>query len=147
MSSNEKFCLCWNDFERNISVASREIREEKGFFDGTLSCGTRQIQAHKLLYLKGVQFTDLQAVLNFMYHGEVNVAEELNSFLAVAEELKVKGLTQNNSDLGEKPTKQQVYPVATSTATQSNQQELYQEPQYEDDIQEVMKRDMKGSMM
>jgi len=32
-----------------------------------------------------------------MYHGEVNVAqEELNSFLAVAEELRVKGLTQNN---------------------------------------------------
>ena len=31
-----------------------------------------------------------------MYYGEVNVAqEELNSFLAVAEELKVKGLTQN----------------------------------------------------
>ena len=33
-----------------------------------------------------------------MYHGEVNVAqEELNSFLSVAEELQVKGLTQNNS--------------------------------------------------
>ena len=34
-----------------------------------------------------------------MYHGEVNVAQdELNSFLLVAEELKVKGLTQSNSD-------------------------------------------------
>ena len=34
-----------------------------------------------------------------MYMGEVNVAqEELNSFLSVAEELRVKGLTQNNSD-------------------------------------------------
>lgn len=33
-----------------------------------------------------------------MYHGEVNVAqEELNSFLAVAEDLKVKGLTQGNN--------------------------------------------------
>ena len=37
-------------------------------------------------------------MLNFMYHGEVNVAqEELNSFLSVAEDLEVKGLTQNNS--------------------------------------------------
>ena len=120
MSSSEKFCLRWNDFESNISIAFREIREEKDFLDCTLSCGSRQIQAHKLilsacspffrsvlrqnphqhplLYLKGVQFTDLQAVLNFMYHGEVNVAQEdLNSFLAVAEDLQVKGLTQGNS--------------------------------------------------
>merc|ERR1712142_1222403 len=42
---------------------------------------------------------DIQSVLNFMYHGEVNVAqEELNTFLSVAEDLKVKGLTQNQSE-------------------------------------------------
>merc|ERR1712217_766978 len=118
---SEKFCLSWNDFESNISLSFRELREEKDFFDITLSCGDEQIQAHKLilsacspffrnilkknvhqhplLYLKGVKFRDLQAVLDFMYHGEVNVAqEELNSFLAVAEELQVKGLTQNSPE-------------------------------------------------
>lgn len=86
----------------------------------TLACDDEQLQAHKvilsacspffrtvlrrnrhehpLLYLKGVKYADLVSVLNFMYHGEVNVAqEELNSFLAVAEDLKVKGLTQGNS--------------------------------------------------
>jgi len=117
---SEKFCLRWNDFESNISGAFRELRDDKDFFDVTLVCDNEQIQAHKvilsacstffrnvlrsnphqhpLLYLKGVRFSDLQAVLNFMYHGEVNVAqEELNSFLAVAEDLKVKGLTQNQS--------------------------------------------------
>jgi hypothetical protein len=35
------------------------------------------------------------SILEFMYNGEVNVAQEdLSSFLAVAEDLKVKGLTQ-----------------------------------------------------
>jgi len=125
MGTSEKFCLRWNDFENNISGAFRELREDKDFFDVTLACDDDQMQAHKvilsacspffrtilrrnkhehpLLYLKGVKFTDLVSVLNFMYHGEVNVAqEELNSFLAVAEDLKVKGLTQNNS-----PSKQQ----------------------------------------
>jgi len=115
---SEKFCLRWNDFETNISSAFRELRDDKDFFDVTLACDDEQIQAHKvilsacspffrnilrrnphqhpLLYLKGVKYTDIQAVLNFMYHGEVNVAqEELNSFLAVAEDLRVKGLTQN----------------------------------------------------
>ena len=39
-----------------------------------------------------------------MYHGEVNVAqEELNSFLAVAEELRVKGLTQGQPAAGAPP--------------------------------------------
>merc|ERR1711862_924200 len=120
MGSAEKFCLRWNDFEANISTAFRELREDKDFFDVTLACDDDQLQAHKvilsacspffrtilrrnkhdhpLLYLKGVKYADLVSVLNFMYHGEVNVAqEELNSFLAVAEDLKVKGLTQSNS--------------------------------------------------
>jgi len=177
MGSSEKFCLRWNDFESNISVAFREIREEKDFFDCTLSCGSRQIQAHKLilsacspffrsvlrqnphqhplLYLKGVEFTDLQAVLNFMYHGEVNVAqEELNSFLAVAEDLKVKGLTQNNTEHSTTPqtkpepisaptprlrptnneeqsTKRPRYPATSATTSEA---ETFQD----DDIQEVM---------
>jgi len=119
--TSEKFCLRWNDFETNISSAFREIRDQKDFFDVTLACDDDQIHAHKvilsacspffrnvlrrnphqqpLLYLKGVKYTDLQSVLNFMYHGEVSVAqEELNSFLAVAEDLKVKGLTQNQSE-------------------------------------------------
>ena len=118
--SSEKFCLKWNDFEANISSAFRELRDDKDFFDVTLACDEEQINAHKvilsacspffrnvlkrnphqnpLLYMKGVRFQDLVSVLNFMYHGEVNVAQEdLNNFLAVAEDLRVKGLTQNQA--------------------------------------------------
>lgn len=122
MTSTEKFCLRWNDFEANISKAFSEIREDKEFFDVTLACDDDQVPAHKvilsacspffrtvlkrnkhehpLLYLKGVKYSELVAVLNFMYHGEVNVAQEdLNAFLAVAEDLKVKGLTQSDSSV------------------------------------------------
>ena len=117
----EKFCLRWNDFEANISTALQELRDDKDFFDVTVACEDDQLQAHKvilsacspffravlkrnphphpLLYLKGVNYRELVSILNFMYHGEVNIAqEELNSFLAVAEELQVKGLTQHNSN-------------------------------------------------
>merc|ERR1712024_2128 len=107
----------------NISTSFRELRDGSEFFDVTLCCdnGTDLVQAHKvilaacsplfrkilahqknqqnpLLYLKGIRLKELQAVLNFMYHGEVNVAQDsLNNFLAVAEELAVKGLTTDSN--------------------------------------------------
>jgi len=121
MSGNEHFCLRWNDFESNISRAFQAIREEKDFFDVTIACEDEQVQAHKvilsacspffkkilrknphqnpLLFLKGVKYAEIVSILNFMYHGEVNVTQDdLNGFLAVAEELKVKGLTQNDQN-------------------------------------------------
>lgn len=118
MTSTEKFCLKWNDFHVNIGTALQEIRYEHEFFDVTLASGNEQIQAHKvilsacspffrsvlkknkhdhpLVYLKGVKFAELLSILNFMYNGEVNIAQDdLSSFLAVAEDLKIKGLSQN----------------------------------------------------
>jgi len=138
---SEKFCLRWNDFETSISRAFKELREEKDFFDVTLVCDDSQIEAHKvilsacspffrsilrrnphqhpLLYLKGVKYSELLAVLSFMYMGEVNVAqEELNSFLSVAEELKVKGLTQGNS--GHKSSNENTQKQTKKGLTQSD---------------------------
>jgi len=119
-----KFSLSWNDFERNMTETFTDIREEKEFFDITLACDDNQIEAHKviisacstffrnilrrnphqhpLLYLKGVKYKEFLSILNFMYSGEVKVAQgDLNSFLAVADDLKVKGLIQGNK--GQKP--------------------------------------------
>jgi len=138
--STEKFCLKWNDFESNISIAFRDLRADSQLFDVTLACcdnsgeGQKYIQAHKVIlsacspffrnllcrqppfgsggnvignpviYLRGVKHADMESVLSFMYHGEVNVAQDqLNSFLAVAEDLKVKGLTQNKTNEDSKP--------------------------------------------
>ena len=100
--SSEKFCLKWNDFESNISGAFRELRDEKDFFDVTLACDENQIKAHKviisacspffrqvlrqnphqhpLLYMRGVNFTDLQSVLTFMYQGEVSSQHLTNNY-------------------------------------------------------------------
>jgi len=171
MGSAEKFCLRWNDFENNISSAFRELREDKDFFDVTIACDDDQIQAHKvivsacspffktilkrnkhehpLLYLKGVKYGDLVSVLNFMYHGEVNIAQEdLNTFLTVAEDLKVKGLTQTNQETnsnaggGEKLKPKVNAPVIPHTKQQRRPtQPQVAPPKYpvpDDDIQEIV---------
>eukprot|EP00092_Neocalanus_flemingeri_P013041 GFUD01014053.1.p1 GENE.GFUD01014053.1~~GFUD01014053.1.p1 ORF type:complete len:339 (+),score=79.24 GFUD01014053.1:46-1017(+) len=162
----EKFCLRWNDFESNISSAFRDLRDDKEFFDLTLACDDEeQIQAHKvilaacspffrnvlrrnphqhpLLYLKGVKYTDLQSVLSFMYHGEVNVAqEELNSFLAVAEELKIKGLTQNNSKEShpkkDKPPLPKIRPTSPKYTNSTTHTKPANLNQADDEIQEIV---------
>ena len=134
MVTTEKFCLRWNEFETNLRVAIQESRVEGDLYDCTLICGSRQVQAHKLvlaacspffrnifkqnphhhplLYLKGIKLGDLQSVLTFIYYGEVSIAkEELPSFLAAAEELQVKGLTESSSS----PQNTKDDPLLTST--------------------------------
>jgi len=174
MAAAEKFCLRWNDFESNISVAFRELREEKDFFDVTLACEDSQVSAHKvilsacspffrnvlrknphqhpLLYLKGVKYQEMLSVLNFMYQGEVNVAQdELNSFLAVAEELRVKGLTQGEGtqetakqrsppprDPVPPPKRPRPAPPPPAPARTQQQQQVYRpQEQREEEVQEV----------
>ena len=57
----------------------------------------RNRHPHPLLYMRGLRSDDLMAIVDFLYRGEANVCQEnLDSFLALAEELKLKGLTGNS---------------------------------------------------
>ena len=117
---SEQLCLSWNDFERNFSVAFQDLRKENDFFDVTLACKDGQLEAHKvilsscstffkeilkknkhthpLIYMKDVKLSQLQAIADFMYQGRVNVEQkELDAFLALARELQMKGLIENES--------------------------------------------------
>ena len=125
---SEKFCLKWNDFQTNISSSFSDLRKEQDFSDVTLTCdGNQQIQAHKvvlaasssffrrvlklnnnlhhLLYMRGMNTSQLSDVVDFIYHGEVNIfQEDLDSFLALAEELELKGLDRSEeSQTNDKP--------------------------------------------
>lgn len=53
---------------------------------------------HPIVILKDVRFTDLKALVDFMYKGEVNVSQDqLNRLLKTAETLKVRGLAEVTS--------------------------------------------------
>ena len=120
---DEKLCLTWNDFQENVKVAFGELRVDNDFTDVTLACEDQSVKAHKvilsacspffkkllkthphpqpLVYMRGIKSSELVAVVDFIYRGEANIfQEQLESFLALAEELQLKGLTGN---LEEKP--------------------------------------------
>ena len=112
----EKLSLQWNEFQENIISVFGRLRDDKNFTDVTLACEDgQQLEAHRLIliasspffenilkrnkhshpliYLKGFQSQDLVAIIDFLYFGEANVLQEnLNSFLEIATELKLKGL-------------------------------------------------------
>ncbi|XP_069939772.1 protein abrupt isoform X18 [Cherax quadricarinatus] len=118
MGADQQFCLRWNNFHTNITSAFESLRDDEDFVDITLACEGRQIKAHKMVlsacspyfrsllkgnpcqhpivFLKDVTFANLTSILDFMYHGEVNVSHnELATFLKTAEALKVRGLAED----------------------------------------------------
>lgn len=69
------------------------------FMSMTSSSASACTSAQPLIYLSGIDYHDLESVLDFMYFGKVNIDQSrLTSFLAAAEELKVKGLVQGKSE-------------------------------------------------
>ena len=121
---SEKLCLQWNDFQENVKSSFAKLRGITDFVDVTLVCDDgHQIEAHKvilaasspffetilkknkhshpLIFMRGMKSIDLVALVDFLYFGEVTVFQEnLDSFLAIAEELQLKGL-QDSKDYNE----------------------------------------------
>ena len=130
MQHSEKLCLKWNDFQENLTSAFGVLRNDKDFADVTLACedGTH-IEAHKvilvilassspffmemlkknkhphpMIYMRGMDANALVAMVDFLYYGEANLTQEnLDVFLGLAEELRLKGLTglSNESNIEE----------------------------------------------
>ena len=137
------FHLNWDGFQENLNTELKCLRED--FLDVTLVCDDEQISAHKvilsasseffrsilrrnarefpLIYLKGVKMTLLKSIMDFIYTGEVEIAEnDLSELLEIAFELKIKGLSNRRFPKNE-PKEQQtqhVKPKNENTNTAEN---------------------------
>ena len=71
-----------------------------------------------MIYMRGLKAKDLVAIVDFIYHGEASVfQEDLDGFLALAEELQLKGLASSHNEypepVGQKSNKQQTPKIET----------------------------------
>ena len=111
-----KFALAWDEFQWNVSRKIQLLLEDQEFTDVTLvSKDKTKIKAHKiilsmssnffkevlsdnphphpLLYLGGVDHQVLQAIVEFLYLGKVEVKQEcLQDFMDTALALQIEGL-------------------------------------------------------
>ena len=119
MTFSDEFNLSWDNFETNLKQSYSGLREAPDFSDVTLVCADgEQIESHKVIlataspfffnmlltdkhphpriYMKGLQFTKLSYIVDFIYYGEVSVAQQdISQFLELAEELKLRGLSKS----------------------------------------------------
>jgi len=136
----ENYNLMWGDFTSNLSLTVKDLRNDNDFLDVSIACEDDTIEAHKVIlsaaspffrnilkknkhphpyiYLNGVKLKDMKNLIDFMYNGEATVShEDLDKFMSVAHDLKVKGLTR--SDFSESSTKYlgNALPVVDEAAT------------------------------
>ena len=118
----EEYLLSKNDFSFSMKKTYENLLNDTDFADVTLACeNDRLVKAHKvilsgsssffrhlllvnahkhpLIYLKGVNIRDLEAVLQFIYLGETKVEKDMmTSYLETAKELQVEGLTKGTEE-------------------------------------------------
>lgn len=120
----QQFCLRWNNYQSNLTNVFDELLQSESFVDVTLSCEGHSIKAHKMvlsacspyfqalfydnpcqhpiIIMRDVSWSDLKALVEFMYKGEINVCQDqINPLLKVAETLKIRGLAEVSAGRGE----------------------------------------------
>ena len=156
----DKFSLKWDDFQKNVTKSFMNLREEKDFFDVTLVTDDEKcLCAHKvvlatssaffknilrradhsmpMIYLSGVEYKELNKLIEYIYHGEINILkEDLDKFLGVAEKLKIDGLISGENYHIEETCEndQDETNVTNSTQSEDNLSELEISKSYKEDI-------------
>ncbi|XP_043239192.1 broad-complex core protein isoforms 1/2/3/4/5-like isoform X4 [Amphibalanus amphitrite] len=121
MSEQQEFCLRWNDFHSSFHLSLEALRGDESFTDVTLSCSGRLMRAHRVILsacsvhfkeilraippqqhpvivLPTVDYDVMQAILEFIYQGQVNVRQsQLGAFLQVAETFSIQGLADDET--------------------------------------------------
>lgn len=146
-------CLRWNSHHANIKATFPAMLKRKQYVDCTVSADGGKIKCHKLVlsscsayfddilnqispgehpvvFLKGVPFWTVKALIDFMYQGEIHIEQSrLKDVLEAAEVLKVKGLTGSNetpSNTKSKSTRPENDPIDSEIEDQIDPMQLLQ---------------------
>lgn len=124
MGSDQQFCLRWHNYQSSLLASLPQLLDGDDLTDVTLSAGGRNLRAHRVvlsacsqyfkelfkvlqplqhpvIVLPGTNFTDLCALVTFMYSGEVNIyQEQLPGLLNMADAMQIRGLAEVNGSAG-----------------------------------------------
>lgn len=141
-SSDQQFCLRWNNHLPNMVELFDELLGREAFTDAYIACDNGDIiKCHKLIlaacspyfanlltstpenspliHVTTVHSDHMRSLVDYMYRGEVNVAqEELPYLLEAGEFLQIKGLSNERClapELANSPTKMRIRRIFDDT--------------------------------
>ena len=119
----EKYTLHWDTYSEHLRNILKEISFDASFADVTLvTDDKKQMKAHRnilsacssvfkeilhintnndnpVIYLRGIQHSEMESILQFIYLGEAKFYEErMNEFLTVAKNLDIRELAKGIED-------------------------------------------------
>lgn len=122
-SQRQEFCVRWNSHLGSLGAAFPQLLAGQRFVDVTLACEGHQVHCHRLVlaacssYFESIlaenpckhpviilpseiKLWEIQALVDFMYKGEVNVTQTgLPQLLRCAEQLRIRGLYGSDAAL------------------------------------------------
>lgn len=139
----QTYCLRWNNHKSNLVEILDGLFQKKSYVDCTLHVDDMKFFVHRVvlaanssyfqtilqdvpmdhctILFPGVQGFEMQALLDYMYTGEVNVTQsQIPRIIQIAEQLEVKGLF-DMTDLKDKFDKSKVDDAPYSGSLQASQ--------------------------
>ena len=124
----EKYSLTWHTYSHHLKSMMKELMMNEDLADVTLVTeDKKQIKANinilsacspvfkdilkkeknsnQIMYLRGIQFPEMESIMQFIYLGEATFYEErVDEFLAVAKSLEIKALCNAGPEPMDKPS-------------------------------------------
>ena len=128
----EKYSLRWHSYSDHLKSMMRELMMNEEFSDVTLVTeDKKQIKANVIIlsacspifkdilkkeknsnttmYLRGIQYSEMESIMQFMYLGEAKVYQErLDELLAVAKSLEIKELCVTETETNDKTEEENI---------------------------------------
>ncbi|XP_053951480.1 transcription factor GAGA [Anastrepha ludens] len=145
-SQRQEFCVRWNSHLGSIGAAFPQLLAGQRFVDVTLACEGHQVHCHRLVLAacssyfdsilaenpckhpviilpSEIKLWEIQALVDFMYKGEVNVTQAgLPQLLRCAEQLRIRGLYGSDAALNLNQLKALTNKAAAAAAAATQQQ-------------------------
>ena len=138
----EKYSLKWHTYSDHLKSMMKELMINEDFSDVTLvtedkqqikaninvlsACSPvfkdilkKEKNSNQIIYLRGIQFSEMESILQYIYLGEATFYEErMNEFLAVARSLEIKELCKAETERNEE-TDDETLPTNPVSSTET----------------------------